>query len=264
MNYRQLYATVISFLVLFVLFNVANAQSKDRDNPTPLTSSEISGLIDSDTKGNAYYYSFVANQGEVAVTLSVESNPPTDTYASSQKTVSFALYDRNAEVLSSKTVSTSYAAGIGQAVGRVNITRRQTLVLKINVLPETFNQGTGKYRVRISGAVEFEKSGASTSITDKSDTSEELVDIFSAPEIRFPEKGVLLISSNTASLKVALPSVWYIKFFGYSTKQQKITELSYGKISLPKRGNAIIYMKDKESFISFDLSQISEIELFRD
>lgn len=83
MNRRQLYAAVISLLAFVVFANVANGQSKDRDNPTQLTSGEISGLIDSDTKGNVYYYSFTVNPGEVVITLSVESNPPITTYAPS-------------------------------------------------------------------------------------------------------------------------------------------------------------------------------------
>ena len=76
MNRRQIYSAVISFLAFTALVNVANAQSKDRDNPTQLTSSEIAGLIDSESRGNFYYYSFVANPGEISVTLSVQPNSP--------------------------------------------------------------------------------------------------------------------------------------------------------------------------------------------
>jgi hypothetical protein len=72
MNRHQVYAVAICFLALVASANAASAQSKDRANPTELTSNEISGLIDSDSRGNVYYYSFWAKPGEVVITLTVE------------------------------------------------------------------------------------------------------------------------------------------------------------------------------------------------
>ena len=72
MNRQQIYAVIVSFFVLVVFANVANAQSKDMDSPTRLTSNEISGSIDDDSIGSSYYYSFMANRGEVSITLTIE------------------------------------------------------------------------------------------------------------------------------------------------------------------------------------------------
>jgi hypothetical protein len=54
-TYRLIYST-LAFLIIISSSALTNAQSKDRDNPTRLASNEISGVIDSDSKGNFYYY----------------------------------------------------------------------------------------------------------------------------------------------------------------------------------------------------------------
>ena len=159
MNHRQLYATVILFLALVVFSNVANAQSKDAGNPTQLTSNEISGLVNSDSKGNSYFYSFTVNPGEVSITSSLEADR-----GSGVQQVVFTIYDRNAEAILSKSVTTSGSIGTDLAIGRINITRRQTVILGINI--KNVEPGTGKYRLKVSGAVEFGQSKPKTEKLD--------------------------------------------------------------------------------------------------
>ena len=56
---------IAALLIITLLPSFTNAQSRERDRPTPLTSNEVSGLIDSENRGKFYYYSFVANPGEL-------------------------------------------------------------------------------------------------------------------------------------------------------------------------------------------------------
>lgn len=132
----------------------ANSQSKDKDNPTRLTSNEISGVIDSDSKGNHYYYSFMAGPGEVSITLTVEPGRELNRERFAQKAVSFTLFDRNAEALASKAVTTYDGGESKQAVARVEVTRRQLMVVGISIAGGSVYYGVGKYRLRINGAVE--------------------------------------------------------------------------------------------------------------
>lgn len=197
---RQICSIIFSLLVLIVLVNSTNAQSKDRDNPTQLTSGEISGLIDSDTKGSVFYYSFTVNPGEVVITLSVESNPPVNTsgYSFSTKSIIFTLFDRNAEAISNRTASTFYGNGTGQAVGRVIITRRQTVVLGINIPEGVLNEGTGKYRVKVSGSVEFYRKGVDLGEIVKEIKKEEA----SKNKDCLPKQGTLIIKMKDGSKKI--------------------------------------------------------------
>ncbi len=188
---RQLCLVVVSFLVLIILANVGKSQSKDRDDPTKLTSNEITGLIDSESKGSVYYYTFVANPGEVAITLSVQSDPPLNAYSGGINTVTFTLYDRNAEAIASKSVSSYHGGGTAQAVGRVNVTRRQSVVLGINILDSVFNSQSGKYRLRLSGSVELGQNGSASSPREKPDTYNCL-----------PKQGTLIIKMKDGSKKI--------------------------------------------------------------
>lgn len=66
--------SVLATGILASLVAEAWAQSKDAENPTPLTSNTLRGNVEA-TTGNQFY-SFTAVPGEVTVTLTVESVPP--------------------------------------------------------------------------------------------------------------------------------------------------------------------------------------------
>lgn len=159
MNRRRIYAVFFSFLALIVLVGVAHAQSKKIENPTPLTSDEISGVIDNSTKDDVYYYySFWANPGDVKVTITVEPN--LNSQSVGLTSVEIILVDSNSEVIVKKAVSPPLGAQQSTAGVQVQIVKREPLILGIK-LPGGMNfDGTGKYKVRIDGAVEFgEKRG---------------------------------------------------------------------------------------------------------
>lgn len=158
MNRRRVYNLIFYAVAFVALATSANAQSKDRDNPTKLKSNEISGLVDSDTRGSFYFYSFMANPGEVVVTLTVEPgrSPDSGPMSLTFTGVGFRLYDRNAEEIAGKGVMAGTSQGPKQAVARVEITRRQPVVLGIEISQgPVYKSVGGKYRLRISGTVEL-------------------------------------------------------------------------------------------------------------
>jgi hypothetical protein len=144
-----MYMVLGVLLTLTTLVGSAHAQSKDRDNPTRLTSNEISGVIGGNL-GNDYYYTFVAGPGELTITVTVE---PGRDAGISFNTMRFDLFDEDARQLTGK----SQSAGSGhteQGVVRLQLGRRQRLLLRVSIPESNHGMGTGKYRLRLSGSVE--------------------------------------------------------------------------------------------------------------
>lgn len=141
--------------------SVANGPSRDRANPTRLTSNEISGLVNKETKGNIYYYSFMANPGEISITLTVEPGTGDDSEFGVVTTeVGFALflYDRDAAEVGDSVETRSGSSNFRAVIARVEITRRHRVVLAIDV---TKAESVGaKYKVRIEGAVEVNQNSS--------------------------------------------------------------------------------------------------------
>jgi hypothetical protein len=155
----------------------------------------ISGLVNSDSRGNYYYYSFMAGPGEVAITLTVEpGRAPNDAvdFYEILTGVDFSLFDRNAAEIAGKSVITSQKADSKQAVARVEVTRRQLMTLSVHIQngPYRHTSVGGKYRIRIEGAVELGQSGSTTRPTD-TDVSDCL-----------PKQGTLIIKMKDGSKKI--------------------------------------------------------------
>jgi hypothetical protein len=203
-RYRSSIPTVVILFILVISSGTTDAQSKDRDNPTRLTSNEISGVIDSDSIGNFYYYSFAAGPGEVSITLTVEPGRMLSSRGLGLKTVSFSLFDRNAAEIASKTVSTYDGGGTGQAVERVDIKRRQMVVLGINIPAGSFNNGVGKYRLRLAGAVDAGQDTPSHPIDPDVDAGVRAIrsqrDNTDNPEC-LPKKGILRVRMKDGSVR---------------------------------------------------------------
>ncbi len=156
MNRRQIYAAIISFLTLVVVGDVANAQSKDLNNPTPLTSDVISGTLSPDKKGDKYYYSFVANPGDVTVTLTVEAENRRDNVVQAH----LILYDEREVQLGETKYVATYLGGTAQGVENFNLKKRQRVVVLIEM--SRFSAGYGKYRLKVSGPVDFSQNKPTT------------------------------------------------------------------------------------------------------
>ena len=126
------------------LSGLVAAQSKDRDHPTPVKSSEITGELDA--SGDEFFYSFLAGPGELTILVDVKSS-------TGQALLNFELLDSNAAA-AILCCEFAQADGDGQSareVKSVRLGKRQTVVLHVTV----GKAGRGTYRVRLSGAVAY-------------------------------------------------------------------------------------------------------------
>ena len=124
----------------------AAAQSTDRDHPTPLKSMELTG--DLDNSGNEYFYSFIGGPGDLTITVDVKSSDGTSV-------LNFELLDRKggAAIICCEYAQADSGGQNGRDIKSVKLAKRQTVVLHITI----GKTGTGTYRVKLGGAVAYEK-----------------------------------------------------------------------------------------------------------
>lgn len=134
-------------LVLITSVTSAYSQSRDKNNPTRLTSKEIAGVI-GDNRGENYYYTFFAGPGEVTLTLSVESDRRR---AYNLNGVLFELFNEDGRRIAFGQGLASKYHEAEPVVERVSFTRRQRVLLRINIVEQ--NSGSGKYQLQLGGAV---------------------------------------------------------------------------------------------------------------
>lgn len=120
------------------------AQSMDRDNPTPLTSGEISGSMNDHNR--EAFYSFTAGPGEVTITLDVNAN--TD----EQGVLNFDVLARNgATSLACCYFAQGNGGGTGREVANFKLAKRQVVILHTTNGPI----GGGTFHIRLNGATSF-------------------------------------------------------------------------------------------------------------
>lgn len=120
------------------------AQSRDRDHPRPMRSSELKG--DLDGSGEESFYSFVGGPGEVKITVDVESSDGT-------AVLEFELLDKNAanKIICCEFAQADSAGQSGRTVKATKLARSQTVVLHLT----QGKGGRGVFRVRVDGAASF-------------------------------------------------------------------------------------------------------------
>jgi len=137
-----------NFLVLaFVLSlavniaGAATAQPADRDHPTALKSNEIQG--DLNGSGAESFYSFVAEPGELTITVDVKSSDGT-------AGINFELLGNNAAtaIICCEFAQADSTGQSGRDVKTVKLRSRQRVILHLT----QFNYGKGTFRVRLSAA----------------------------------------------------------------------------------------------------------------
>jgi len=118
---------------------VANAQSQDRDNPTPFVSNTIKGS--GTGKKVEYFYSFTAGPGEVAITVDLKAK-------AGSTNADVEIFDEDG----SKTFY-YYPNATSQnehAVKRFTLNNKQLLVLRL-----ALDSSAGEYSIKLGGAVEL-------------------------------------------------------------------------------------------------------------
>ncbi len=187
-------------LMTIALVGSANAQSKDRENPTRLTSTVISGVI-GDNLGDSYYYTFVAGPGEVTLTLTLEGNK---SRISSINFMDFELFNENRRKLISRHVIA--ARSNAQAVERINFSRRQRVLLLIRISDS--NSGSAKYWLRLSGPVDVSQDMPSERDTVGGIGEETGIRVSpskrvpEAKESCLPKQGTLIVKMKDGSKKI--------------------------------------------------------------
>lgn len=141
-------AVVLLLSAFFVSPASTQAQSTDRNNPTPLDGADIYGMVSSGNAGSNYYFSFNAEPRQVSFTLTVEGG-----FAPGSKNdVSFEVFDDRGKSLTNGSASALQGQS-EQFVQRLNITQRQRLLLVVTIAPR--QTGNGKYTLRIGGSAVF-------------------------------------------------------------------------------------------------------------
>jgi hypothetical protein len=241
---------VLFLIVISICF--ANGQSKDIKNPTSLTSNEISGSIDKETRGNTFYYSFWANPGEVKVLFSIEQDPNfTNVLLSSE----FFLYDSDSKLLANKTAAIALnVSKTNEVTAKIQNSKRQVFILGIKLHDNKHFENVGKYKILVEGA--------DTNAKEKSQANS-LAAMLSAPKITFPIDGLFICSlkNQSASFSLSLNLIQGIYIYDYPKNQLLTSELNYGKLALPNSGKLSISLKTGIGVFAYDMGQISECEI---
>lgn len=131
--------TLLLIFLLAVLGIGANAQSQDRQNPTPLTSPMIKGAgVDQKVE---YFYSFNAGPGEVVLATALKAKS-----GSTGAEVEVFDADSNKIFYYYPNATSSYE----HAVKRFTVKSKQTLLLRL-----AFDRDLGNYVIRLGGAVDL-------------------------------------------------------------------------------------------------------------
>ena len=174
--------------LILALAGMASAQSSDRDNPTVLSSGEISGSLNN--HNGESFYSFTAGPGELTITVDVTVNHRRD--ETQIGVLHFELLGRDA---STSLLCCEFAqtgeSGTGRDVKTVKFTRRQTVILHTTNGPV----GGGTFRVRLSGANSFNGStlrGGDNNNDNNTDNNRDRGNR-DGEQITVPENGILHI-----------------------------------------------------------------------
>src|ERR1044072_1732137 len=148
MNYMRIYVwSVVIATVLFCASMIpafGQGRSEDRDNPTPVTSTEINDNLDG--SGDQYFYKFSAGPGKLTVTFEVKAS-------GTNAGATLDLFDNKSRPLLSDILAQGVDGGVERVVNSVQISTKQDVVLRIKGIKYGDSGGTGTYRVALSGAV---------------------------------------------------------------------------------------------------------------
>ena len=143
---KRYYSIFAALAVVMAAGAVSFSQSTNRDNPTPINSSEVSGSFpDPDNGAKEYFYSFTAGPGDLTLTVDLKGR---DRDASGS--MAYELLKGNASE-DGPLLCCEYAemggGNTGRSVSNVKLTRRQTVVLH---LTNSMYRG-GSFNIRFSG-----------------------------------------------------------------------------------------------------------------
>jgi hypothetical protein len=174
--------------LLLVLANIASAQSKNRDNPTQLTSPQISSPIYVDNRNETYYYSFEAGPGDVTASLTVDP----ERRGTNQVVVDFVLSDAPDSIA---TVGVWTFLKAQTQVRRFTLSRRQTVLMKIWITQANDQQGS--YQLSLTGAVNIAQAKST-----KNGEDADRLDLKPYSPTCLPKQGTLVVKMKDGSKKI--------------------------------------------------------------
>jgi hypothetical protein len=143
---KRYYSIFSALAVVMAAGAVSFSQSTNRDNPTPINSSEVSGnFTDPDNGAKEYFYSFTAGPGDLTLTVDLKGRD-----RDSSGSMAYELLKGNGSE-DGPILCCEYAqmggGTTGRSVASVKLTRRQTVVLH---LTNSMYRG-GSFNIRFSG-----------------------------------------------------------------------------------------------------------------
>jgi hypothetical protein len=129
---------LLSILLIAATAFGANAQSQDRDNPTPFASNTVKG--NGIGKKVDYFYSFTAGPGEVVVTVDLKAK-------AGSTNADVEIFDADSKIFYVYPNATTTAE---HAVKRFTLSSKQPLILRLS-----FDSSAGEYSIKLTGPVEL-------------------------------------------------------------------------------------------------------------
>ncbi len=147
------WSVVITTVLFCASMSAAFGQgrSEDRDNPTPVTSNEITDNLDG--SGDQYFYKFSAGPGKLTLMLEVKAS-------GTNAGATLDLFDNKSRPLLSDILAQGVDGGAERMVNSVQISTKQDVVLRIKGIKYGDSGGTGTYKVALSGAVNIAPAAA--------------------------------------------------------------------------------------------------------
>lgn len=173
---KALKATIVVLAIGFFPM-LAAAQSRDKDKPTPITSSEVSGASKKEDH-RELYYSLTAGPGELVVTLDVEG---LSGRVDRESLVRLTFYDPDSHEVGKFDRQSGLNGESKRRVERYSFPKETPLVMRV-----TFENGASKYKVGFGGDVSVEQT------TNPPVTSGQV--------LQLPKTGVLTIKMRDGSV----------------------------------------------------------------
>jgi hypothetical protein len=153
---RFLGIMLFGLLALLVIAENAQAQSTDRDNPTPLTANEFKGHAIG--KKVEYYFTFLAGPGEIVITIDGGAKGSFSEYRAE-------LFNLDAERLGQVQIL-PYPGETARRLTRITFGTQQPVLLRL-----LLDKDAAQYLVRVGGAVQLDSAATLSPTPVASDAS---------------------------------------------------------------------------------------------
>jgi hypothetical protein len=150
-----------------------------------MTSNVVSGTLTPEKQESKYYYSFMADRGELTVTMTLESDPGYNIVSATM-----AIFDDHGVRIGAERDGTAYSGSTQHVVGKFAVDHRQRLTVRVYVTP--YNTGNGKYGLQVAGPIKLEES---------SDPNEQLREATADYPECVPKRGTLVLRMKDGSKK---------------------------------------------------------------